>query len=88
MADDQEAVASLGGADAGEAATPEEADVPPDLRRAFWTIVVLANVGLFAASLGALLLVFRGQVAAGGASLLVGAVALALAVRRYRRRTA
>lgn len=88
--DEREAVATLDGdATAMDAdATAMDPDVPSDLRRAFWTIVALANVSLFAVSLGVMLLVFRGQVAAGGASLVVGVAALALAVRRYRRRNA
>jgi len=60
--------------------------IAPETLRAFVTVAVLVHVGLFAASLGAMLAAFRGQTALGGAVAAGGLLALALAVRAYRRR--
>ena len=63
---------------------PDDADVPEGLFRAFWSLVATINLGLFAASLGLMLVVFRGQLREGGAVFLLGAAALAYAGYRYR----
>jgi len=60
-------------------------DVDPDLRGLFWKLVVVFNLALFAVSLGAMLLVFRGNVTTGGALFLGGAAALVYGVYGYRR---
>ena len=57
---------------------------PRELLVGFWVIVILANIGLFAVSLGAMLLFFRGAFEVGGALLVVGLVALGRAYWRYR----
>jgi hypothetical protein len=63
---------------------PDEADVPDGLFRAFWGLVATINLGLFAASLGLMLVVFRGQLRDGGAVFLLGVAALAYAAWKYR----
>lgn len=56
------------------------------VRRRFWAIVVLLNLGIFAVSLGVMIAAFRGQYR--DAALLVGGgvVVLISAYRRYRTR--
>jgi hypothetical protein len=69
---------------------PSAPDVPdtdaasPALRQAFWKLVAVLNLALFALALGPMLVVFRGQWQAGGLVTFVGAMALFVAVRRYR----
>ncbi|WP_276257537.1 DUF7322 domain-containing protein [Haloglomus litoreum] len=63
---------------------PDESNVPEGLFRAFWGLVATINLGLFAASLGLMLVVFRGQVREGGAVFLLGVAALAYAGWKYR----
>jgi len=50
---------------------------------AFLAAVVLAQVGLFAASLGLMLVYFQGQSAIGGSLFVGGVIALALTVGIY-----
>lgn len=54
---------------------------------AFWSAVVLANVGLFAVCIGPMLAYFQGRVALGGAVFAVGAVALVRTYLIYDRAT-
>jgi hypothetical protein len=70
------------GESAGASADADEmaADVDEELARGFFSAVLLANLGLFALALGALLAYFRGQYTLGGGAMLVGTVAL---VRTY-----
>ncbi|WP_122090683.1 DUF7322 domain-containing protein [Halalkalicoccus subterraneus] len=76
--------------------TPEAPDVAPeidgmlgpegtstDLLSAFWTLVVLFNVGVLAASVGALFLVFEGRTYLGGGMLAVGLLALGRGIYKY-----
>lgn len=58
---------------------------PKELLGAFWKLVLLFNVGLLAASLGAMLLVFEGWVYVGGGLLVAGLLAIARGAHRYRR---
>lgn len=60
------------------------ADVDPRFRRRFWALVVALNVGIFAASLGLLLVAFRGRYVVGGQLVLASVVVLGYAARRYR----
>ena len=53
-----------------------ESDIDDELLRGFYAAVVLANVGLFGLSLGAMVAYFRGQLLLGGVAMLVGASAL------------
>lgn len=76
------------GPDVPDVAPPDEGffgpeDTPADVLKAFWSLVVLFNVGLFAVSLGIMLIGFRGAWAFGGAFLAVGLLALARGVYRY-----
>ncbi|USZ68866.1 hypothetical protein NGM10_03800 [Halorussus salilacus] len=61
-----------------------EQDADPDLKRQFWTLVLLFNVALFAASLGLMLVGFEGRWRVGGALFAVGVVAFARGWFRYR----
>jgi hypothetical protein len=63
---------------------PDESNVPEGLFRAFWGLVATINLGLFAASLGLMLVVFRGEYRNGGAVFLLGIAALAYAGWKYR----
>lgn len=59
-------------------------EVSTEVATAFWSVVVLVNVGLFGASLGLMLVYFRNDLELGGGLLLLGAFALVHAYRRYR----
>jgi hypothetical protein len=59
------------------------ADVSPELARAFWTTVVLVNAEMLGVSVGAMVVVFQGELRRGGGLAVVGLVAFALAYRRY-----
>lgn len=65
---------------------PSKIDVPSDLARAFWGAVVLANVGLLAASLGAMVAVFEGRHGLAAALGAIGVVSFAGTYRIYRSR--
>lgn len=71
--------ASSGGGLLGPEGTPKE------LLSAFWKLVLLFNVGLLAASLGAMLLFFQARLYFGGGLLVAGLLALARGVYVYRR---
>lgn len=58
----------------------------PETLKAFVVLAVVVQAGLFAASLGVLLVWFRGQRVLGGALAVGGLLALAFAVVSYRRR--
>ena len=60
-------------------------DVPAELALAFWSVVVSVNVGLFAASLGLMLVYFRGQWRLGGGVVALGVGTLAYGYLKYRR---
>lgn len=64
--------------------SPGEVDVSKGLFRAFWGLVAVFNVGLFATSLGLLLVAFRGQWVVGGVVALIGVASLVYGVHRYR----
>lgn len=70
--------------DIPEAPDPSDNDVPPELRRTFWLIVLMVNVGLLALSVGAMFVVFRGQLRFGGSLVVLGVFALLVAYIRYR----
>nr|NIX18891.1 hypothetical protein [Actinomycetota bacterium] len=63
---------------------PDGSDAPGPLRRAFWGLVVVFNVALFAAALGAMLIAFRSQWDLGGSLLASGTVLFAYGVFKYR----
>lgn len=62
-----------------------EADVPPEVSRTFWSVVVLADIGVLAVSLGCMFIYFRGQLRLGGAGVVLGVAALAHGYYIYRR---
>lgn len=68
--------------------TPEapefDDDVDEELFRTFWATALMANFGLFAASLGLMYVVFRGRLRLGGTVFAVGALALLFGYRHYR----
>lgn len=70
--------------DIPEAPDPSEVDISGELFRTFWLIVVMANVGLLATSLGVMLVAFRGEFRQGGLVFLIGVIALLFGYRRYR----
>lgn len=72
------------GIDIPEAPDPTENDVPPGVRRTFWLIVLMANLGLLALSIGVMFAVFRGQLRFGGSLVVLGVFALLVGYFRYR----
>lgn len=74
--------------DIPEAPDLSENDIDPDLRREFWSLVMLFNVALFGMSLGVMLVGFEGRWRVGGAIFAAGAVAFARGWRGYRQVTA
>lgn len=66
---------------------PSESDVPSELRRAFWELVVVFNVALLALSVGAMLVAFERLWTVGGALVLLGAASFLRGYRRYQRVT-
>lgn len=63
---------------------PEPDDVPKDLWRAFWGLVAVFNIALFALALGPMLMVFRSQYLYGGVITSIGVVTLLYGLHRYR----
>lgn len=59
---------------------PEESEVPGEVRRTFWTLVVLLKVAILGVSVGALLLYAWNWTTVGGALILLGLFA---GVRAY-----
>lgn len=66
---------------------PDESDADPELFREFWSLVATINLGLFAASLGLMLVAFRGQWTTGGGVFILGAISLVYAWWKYRNRS-
>lgn len=60
--------------------------VSPETLRTFVLLAVLVQAGLFAGSLGVLLVAFRGQRLVGGALTVGGVSSLVISVAIYRRR--
>lgn len=72
-----------------ETITPPEvpstdAEVPGELAKAFWALVIVVNGAVLGISLGVLLLVFEGDTERGGALLAGGVLLFGFAIRRYR----
>ncbi|WP_435345503.1 DUF7322 domain-containing protein [Haloarchaeobius sp. HRN-SO-5] len=61
-----------------------EGSVPGELQRRFWVLVLAFNAALLAGSLGAMLVVFRGDWTTGGRLLLAGAVCFGYGYYRLR----
>jgi len=64
---------------------PDDRAVPSGLQRAFWGLVAVFNVALFAIAVGAMLVGFRGQWDFGGTVLITGVVLFGYGVYKYRR---
>ncbi|APX00135.1 hypothetical protein CHINAEXTREME_17590 [Halobiforma lacisalsi AJ5] len=62
----------------------DEMDVPPELAKTFWAVVLVVNAALLALSVGLLLLLFEGPTSHGGWLVAGGIVLLGFAVHRYR----
>lgn len=60
-------------------------DVDPEVSRTFWRLVVVFDVALLALAVGPMFIYFRGDWQTGGRLLLLGGVAFAYGVYRYRR---
>jgi hypothetical protein len=63
-----------------------DASVSPDLLRAFWRLVAIFNLALFATSLGLMLMAFRGELVRGGGVFLLGAVTFVYGYVLYQRK--
>lgn len=61
-----------------------DGDVDSEVPETFWATVLLVNFGLFAASLGAMIVAFQGRLQLGGFVFLLGTLGLAFSYRRYR----
>ena len=59
-------------------------DVPADVARTFWIVVVVVNAAVLAVSLGVMFVVFWADVTTGGGLFAGGLVLFGLAYRRYR----
>lgn len=66
--------------------TPDLAskDVDPEIKKQFWSLVLLFNVALFAMSLGLMFVGFEGRWKLGGGLFAVGVVAFARGWAGYR----
>lgn len=73
------------GVEVPEVETPVgSGDVPPELIKAFWAIVLVANAALLAVSVGGLLVLFEGDTDRGLPLLAGGVLLFGFAVHRYR----
>jgi len=84
--DEQDALEDLG-PDVPEVEIPEapDGDVSSELARSFWKLVAIFNVALFAASLGPMLAVFRGEIVTGTAVFVMGVGFFVYGYVRYTR---
>lgn len=64
---------------------PSNAEVPADLRKQFWLLVVVFNVALIATSLGVMLATLDGKPIIGFSLAFLGAGAFYYGLQRYRR---
>jgi len=62
-----------------------EVDAPANLIHSFWKLVAVFNLALFAASLGPMLVFFRGEWTNGTAVFLLGVACFAYGYVRYKR---
>ncbi|WP_276281017.1 DUF7322 domain-containing protein [Halorussus caseinilyticus] len=62
-------------------------DASPELKRQFWSLVLIFNVALFGVSFGLMLVGFERRWQVGGAMVAVGAFAFLRGWRRYRKVT-
>jgi len=64
---------------------PAATEASEELQKMFWSVILLLNLALLAASLGVMYVVFRGRLQLGGGLLLVGVLGIGHAYRIYRR---
>lgn len=64
---------------------PADTEVPPELARVFWVLVVTINVAVLTVSVGAMLVGFRGRWRVGGGLFVLGVLLFVRAGLRYRR---
>lgn len=65
-----------------------DVDVPPEVARTFWRVVIVIDIGVLAVSLGLMAIYFWRAWKLGGSAVVLGVVALAhgfLIYRRYQR---
>lgn len=72
------------GPDIPEAPDFTNRTVDPVVEGAFWTLVVVFNIGLIVVSLGVMFIIFQGKFVFGGQITLVGCLVLAYGFYRYR----
>jgi hypothetical protein len=56
-----------------------------EVAQIFWIVVIMVDVGLFATSIGVMIVVFRDQLRLGGGVFSIGVLALLFAYRHYWR---
>jgi len=64
---------------------PPASEASEELQKMFWSVVVLLNIAILAASLGVMYVVFRGRLQFGGGLVLIGLLGGLHAYRIYRR---
>ncbi|EMA34087.1 DUF7322 domain-containing protein [Halobiforma nitratireducens] len=64
--------------------TTDEMDVPSDLAKTFWALVLVVNAVVLALSLGVMLILFEGRTTHGSYLIAGALVLLGFAIRRYR----
>jgi len=62
----------------------DESEVPREIRRAFWSTVLVVNAAVLASSLGVMFLIFRGELRRAAVLVAGGVILFAMAYRRYR----
>jgi hypothetical protein len=60
-----------------------EIDTSDNVVQTFWIVVIMVDIGLFATSLGVMIIVFRGELQLGGGIFAIGAFALLSGYRHY-----
>jgi len=63
---------------------PQESDAPPEVRGAFWSLVIVFNAAILAMAVGAMFVGFQGRLRLGGGLMVAGALAFAVGARRVR----
>ncbi|MFC3478626.1 DUF7322 domain-containing protein [Halobacterium litoreum] len=63
---------------------PDESDASPELQRKFWWLVLVFNFALGAASIGAMLAGFEGDLQTGGSLFAAGVVLFVYGYYKYR----
>lgn len=69
--------------DIPEAPEIGEGDESNEVVQTFWVVVLMVDIGLFATSIGLMIIVFRNQLRLGGGVFAIGVLALLFAYRHY-----